>query len=166
MLLLDVDGVLTDGRLYYGPDGEPLKVFDVKDGIGLRLLAEEGVHIGVISARGGPAVQHRLGDLKITLQALDCETKVEGLADLCDAARVPEQEVAYVGDDLLDLPVLRRVGLPISVADGHPLVRAEVAWITRAPGGRGAVREVADGLLAARGRLEAARDRLLAEKGG
>ena len=161
LLVLDVDGVLTDGRLYYGADGEALKSFDVKDGLGLRLLMNEGVGVAVISARGAPPLRARLAELSITHALLAREDKLSALTELLDVTGVALEEVAYVGDDIIDLPVLRVVGLPITVRDAHTLVRSEVAWVTSARGGRGAVREIADGLLAARGRLEASCNALL-----
>ncbi len=165
-LVLDVDGVLTDGRLYYGPEGEALKVFCVRDGLGLRLLRAEGIAVAVITAKRSAALLARLRDLKLEHVYVGREDKLRALDELRDKLSLRHEEVAYVGDDLVDLPVLARVGLPVTVKDGHPLVRERAAWVTEAAGGHGAVREVADGLLEARGRLNAACEALAAELAG
>jgi len=155
LLALDVDGVLTDGRLRYGPDGETVKVFDVKDGLGIKLLQEEGIEVAVISARRAPALERRLSDLGVRHAHLGRGDKIHALGELQQTLGIAPEAMAFMGDDVLDLPVLRAVGLAIAPADAHFLVRDEAHWVTDAPGGRGAVREVADGLLAARGRLSA-----------
>jgi 3-deoxy-D-manno-octulosonate 8-phosphate phosphatase (KDO 8-P phosphatase) len=162
-LVLDVDGVLTDGTLYYGTDGEALKAFHVRDGLGLRLLRLEGIHVAVISAKRSAPLERRLTDLRVPHVYLGREDKLRALDELLEATGVAAEDVAYVGDDLVDLPVLARVGLSVSVADAHPRVRERALWVTRAQGGKGAVREVADGLLLARGRLAAACEALAAE---
>ncbi len=164
LLTLDVDGVLTDGRLHYGPEGEATKVFDVKDGLGLRLLREEGIAIAVISAKRSAMLERRLSDLKIPDACLGREDKRRALDEVCARAAATLDEVCFVGDDVLDLPVLRVVGLSATPADAHPMVKREVAWVLGAPGGRGAVREVCDALLDARGRLQAAVERLLSSR--
>lgn len=161
MLVLDVDGVLTDGRLYYGAEGEVLKAFHVRDGLGVKLLLAEGIDVAVISGRTAPALSARLADMHVAHAFVGRDDKHAAFEELVRTLCVPEAQIAYVGDDVLDLPVLRRVGLPIAVADAHPLVRAEAVWITEAAGGRGAAREVADGLLEVRGRLRDACEDLL-----
>jgi 3-deoxy-D-manno-octulosonate 8-phosphate phosphatase (KDO 8-P phosphatase) len=158
LLVLDVDGVLTDGRLRYGPDGESLKVFHVRDGLGIKLLQEDGIAVAVISGRRAPALERRLADLGVAHGYLGRSDKLRALAELEEATGVGRDAMAFMGDDVLDLPALRAVALPIAPADGHFLVRRELAdggWVTQRPGGAGAVREVADGLLQARGRLGA-----------
>ena len=164
LLALDVDGVLTDGRLFYGPDGEALKVFDVKDGLGLRLLREEGIDVAVISAKRSAMLERRLSDLKIPDACLGREDKRRALDEVCARVGATLDEVCFVGDDAFDLPVLRVVGLSAAPSDAHPMVTSEVAWVLEARGGRGAVREVCDALLDARGRLDAAVARLLASR--
>ena len=163
-LVLDVDGVLTDGSLEYGSDGETSKTFHVKDGLGMRLCAREGIAVAVISAKTSAPLRRRLEDLRVPHALLGREDKSAALDELTRALGISEREVAFVGDDLLDLPVMRRVGLSAAPADAHPLVLGEALWVTRAPGGRGAVREVCDGLLAARGRLRASCEDLLATR--
>ncbi len=162
-LVLDVDGVLTDGTLWYGPDGEVMKAFSVRDGLGIRLLRAEGIAVAVISAKRSAPLLARLRDLKVEHLYLGREDKLRALDELAGALSIGREQIAYVGDDLVDLPVLEAVGLPITVADGHPRAKARAAWITEACGGRGAVREVCEGLLETRGRLDAVCDALAAE---
>lgn len=161
LLVLDVDGVLTDGSLTYGPEGESTKTFHVRDGLGIRLLGHEGIDVAVLSARKSPALLARCRDLWIPHVLAGRDDKLRALRELLEATGIAAERVAHVGDDILDLPVMRHVGLGIAVRDAHPLVLAEAAWITDLPGGRGAVREIADGLLDARGRLRIASESLL-----
>jgi len=155
LLITDVDGVLTDGRLYYGDGGEALKAFDAKDGMGLRLLLDAGIDVAVITARGGAPLERRLADLRITNLLAGCEDKGAAVDELSSRLAIPPEAIAFVGDDLLDLPALSRAGVAITVADGHPQVRQRADWVTAAPGGRGAIREIADGILSARRHAEA-----------
>ena len=156
VLVLDVDGVLTDGSLFYGPEGETLKRFDVKDGLGVRLVRGERIEVAVISAKRSPMLTRRLADLGIARVLDGRDDKARALGELATSLEVPREAMAFVGDDVLDLGAMRSAGVAIAVADAHPLVRREAAWVTCARGGHGAVREVCDALLAARGRLEAA----------
>jgi 3-deoxy-D-manno-octulosonate 8-phosphate phosphatase (KDO 8-P phosphatase) len=149
LLLLDVDGVLTDGRLYYGAEGEALKAFDVKDGHGLVLLRDH-VGLGVISGRPGKASQRRLEELRFQHLVFGERDKLAGYARLAHLG-VPDEEVAYMGDDVNDVALLRKVGLSACPADARPEVREAVHLVARAPGGRGAVRELCDLLLRAKG---------------
>jgi len=160
-LVLDVDGVLTDGRLHYGAEGEVLKVFHSRDGFGMKLAQAEGIELGVITARQGAPLERRLDDLGVRHRLVGREDKRAALLALAKTLDLDLAHVAYVGDDVIDLPALRAVGLPISVADGHPKARAAARWVTSVPGGRGAAREVIDGLLEARGRLDAACEEML-----
>ena len=147
MLLCDVDGVLTDGRLFYGKDGEVIKTFHVRDGMGVGLLQSNGIKVAIVSARGCTALQRRLRELNIESVYLNRKDKARVLDEVADRYSLSLEEVAYIGDDLVDLPVLRRVGVPITVSDAHSLVRKECQWITSACGGDGAIREVADRIL-------------------
>ncbi len=149
LVLLDVDGVLTDGRLYYGPEGEALKTFDVKDGHGIVLLRDH-VDFGVISGRPGLVAEARLRDLRFKHLVFGERDKLAGYARLA-ALGVPDDEVAYMGDDVNDVPLLRKVGLSACPADALAEVRDAVDFVARAPGGRGAVRELCDLLLRAKG---------------
>ena len=148
LVLLDVDGVLTDGRLYYGPEGELMKAFDVKDGHGIVLLRDH-VTLGVISGRPGLA-RRRLEELRFQHLIFGQRDKLEGYAQLAHLG-IPDEQVAYMGDDVNDLPLLRRVGVSACPADARPEVRAEVQLVTAAPGGRGAVRELCELILRAKG---------------
>ncbi len=149
LLLLDVDGVLTDGRIWYGPDGEALKAFDVQDGHGLVLIRDR-VQLGVISGRPGKASEARLRELRFSHLVFGQRDKLAGYAALAHLG-IPDEEVAYMGDDVNDLPLLRRVGLPAAPADARPEVRAAVRFVSAAPGGRGAVRELCDLIARAQG---------------
>lgn len=151
LLVLDVDGVLTDGRLYFGPDGEALKVFHVHDGFGIRQLMRAGLLIAVISGRNSAAVDARCRELGIAHVVHGCDDKVQALERLCATLRVTPAECACVIDDTSDLPLMRAVGVAVAVADAHPEARRSAHLVTTLPGGRGAVREVCGWLLAARG---------------
>jgi 3-deoxy-D-manno-octulosonate 8-phosphate phosphatase (KDO 8-P phosphatase) len=148
LLLLDVDGVLTDGRLYYTAEGEAMKAFDVKDGHGIVLIRDH-LELGVISGRPGLA-RKRLEELRFKHFIFSQRDKLEGYAELAHLG-IPDEEVAYMGDDVNDLGLLRRVGLSACPADAHPSVRASVHLVTQAPGGRGAVRELVELILRAKG---------------
>ena len=150
LLVLDVDGVLTDGRLYYGTRGEALKVFHVRDGVGLKLLAAAGVTLAVISGRRSAMTARRCRELGIHHLLQGVEDKVAAFQRLRGRLRLPPGACACVGDDLPDVPLMGEVGLSFAVADAHPRARAAAQVITRLPGGRGAVREVCDHLLEAR----------------
>jgi len=159
-LALDVDGVLTDGSLTYGPEGEALKTFHVRDGLGVRLLLREEIAVAVITARRSPMLTRRMAELGVVHVLDGREDKAVALRELAGALGVTLDAIAFVGDDVLDLPALRAAGLAIAVSDAHPMVCEEAAWVTRERGGRGAVREVCDAILEARGRLRAACDEL------
>ncbi len=160
LLALDVDGVLTDGTLYFGESGELFKAFHVHDGLGVKLLASRGVPVAVVSAKRSAPLERRLDELGVS-RRLGRSDKVTALGELVTELDVALDEVAYAGDDLIDLPVMRRVGLAIAVPNARPEVLAEAHWVTHATGGRGAVREIAEAILRARGELDAAIDSLL-----
>jgi len=151
-LILDVDGVLTDGRLYYNDNGEQLKSFHVRDGYGIKALQAAGVTVAVISGRRSLAAQHRCRELGIERVALGVSDKGVALAALCASLSVRTDECACVGDDVPDAAMLQSAGLAIAVADAHPQLLRLAHRHTRARGGHGAVREVCDWLLAARQR--------------
>lgn len=150
LLVLDVDGVLTDGRLWYGPDGESLKAFHVRDGHGIKELLAAGVGVAVISGRRSAAVAARMRELGVADVAEGVADKARALADLLARRAVEPRRVACLVDDTPDLPMMAAVGLPAAVADAHPAVLAAAKHVTRAAGGRGAVREFCDFLLASR----------------
>ena len=152
LLVLDVDGVLTDGRLYYDAGGEQLKVFHVRDGHGIRALGRQGVRLAIISGRRSRAVQQRARELGIAHVLQGIDDKLAALERLRARLRLPLAAVACVGDDTPDVALMQAVGLAFAVADAHPDALAAADVVTRAPGGQGAVREVCDRLLAARAR--------------
>lgn len=149
-LVLDVDGVLTDGGMYYGPAGEGLKRFNVKDGLGLRMIGEAGLEVALISGENSEILKRRAEKLKIENVFVGIEDKLQTLKDFLAPRKIGLDEVAYVGDDLNDLGVLGAVGLPIAVADAVAQVRKAAAFVTTRKGGDGAVREVCDLILSAR----------------
>ena len=149
LVLLDVDGVLTDGRIWFGPEGEALKAFDVRDGHGIVRLRDQ-IDFGVISGRPGRATRKRLEELGFKHLIFSQRDKLDGYATLAPLG-FTDQEVAYMGDDVNDIPLLRRVGLSAAPADAFPEVLPEVHFVSRFPGGRGAVRELCELILSARG---------------
>jgi 3-deoxy-D-manno-octulosonate 8-phosphate phosphatase (KDO 8-P phosphatase) len=150
-LLFDVDGVLTDGSLVYGPEGEKWKVFHVRDGVGLKLAKEAGLKIGILSGRGNAALEARAREVGFDALIQNHHDKDAAFtAFLAEQGADPER-VAYIGDDLLDLPVIRRCGLSFAPADGVAEVRQRVHRVMAHSGGKGAVREMCELILHARG---------------
>ena len=150
LLVLDVDGVLTDGRLYFGPRGEALKVFHVRDGLGIKQLSRAGVEIAVISGRSSPAVARRCRELGIERVVQGVDDKLAVFNRMRAELELAASVCACIGDDSPDVPVMREVGLAFAVADAHPDARSVAHYVTSLPGGQGAVREVCDRLLAGR----------------
>ncbi len=170
LLALDVDGVLTDNGVYIGASqGEriELKRFDIQDGLGLALLRGTGIRVAIVSGRVSDATALRAAELRIDDVIQDAGArKVPALAALIEKHGIAWDEVAFVGDDLADVPVMQRAGLPIAVANAVPEMKAIAAYVTEAAGGRGAVREVVTAMLRARDEYEAAVDRYLATRDG
>ena len=156
LLILDVDGVLTDGSLTYGADGEVTKTFNVLDGLGIELLQKTGVQVAIISARKSAVVVRRAADLKIAHVYQGTHDKRIAFAELLALTSLTAADCAYIGDDVIDLPLLRQVGLAVTVPTGHPEVRHRVHYVTSAPGGRGAVRELCDIIMRAQHTYQAA----------
>jgi 3-deoxy-D-manno-octulosonate 8-phosphate phosphatase (KDO 8-P phosphatase) len=154
LLLLDVDGVLTDGRIIYDNQGNELKAFDVKDGHGLKMLQRAGIKIGIITGRSSMVVERRAKELGIDILYQGALRKLEPYLDILAEQRLTDDQVAYIGDDVVDLPILRRVGFSATVADAIPQVFPLVDFVTERPGGRGAVREICDLLLKASGKWD------------
>ncbi|MBN1228012.1 MAG: HAD-IIIA family hydrolase [Deltaproteobacteria bacterium] len=154
LLLLDVDGVLTDGSITYDERGKEIKSFNVKDGLGIRMLLNSGINVGIVTGRSSKAVYHRCHNLGISLVFDGVRDKASALDMILRRTQLLAQEVAFAGDDLLDLPILKRVGLSIAVADAHEIVRNNVDMITLAKGGDGAVREICEHILKAQGLWE------------
>ena len=159
LLLLDVDGVLTDGSIIYSDAAVETKEFNVKDGLGLKLVMETGIQVGLVTGRTSKALHHRCRDLGIRHLYDGVRQKAQLLDQIVADTGVTADRTAFIGDDIPDIPLMRRVGLSIAVADAHELVRDAADWITAAPGGRGAVREVCDALLKTRGRWESLAER-------
>jgi 3-deoxy-D-manno-octulosonate 8-phosphate phosphatase (KDO 8-P phosphatase) len=147
LLLLDVDGVMTDGRIIYLNDGGEAKAFDVKDGHGLKLIQRAGIKVGIITGRQSDIVARRAAELGIELVYQGAKDKMQPFMEILEKLGLKASEVAYVGDDLVDLPVMRLVGFSATVADASDDIKPYVDLVTSRPGGRGAVREVCDLLL-------------------
>jgi 3-deoxy-D-manno-octulosonate 8-phosphate phosphatase (KDO 8-P phosphatase) len=157
LVIFDVDGVLTDGRLYLGNDGNEYKAFHIRDGHGIKMLLDAGVEVAIISGRRAASVERRMTDLGIRHAYLGVQDKLAAFDSLLVRLGLTAEQVAFVGDDLIDLPVMARVGLAIAVRDADPFVRQHAHWQTPSRGGRGAARDVCELLLEARGQLAAAR---------
>lgn len=156
LMIFDVDGILTDGSLHYGPDGEVMKTFNVLDGHGIKLLQRAGVAAALISARQSRIVARRAEDLGITHVFQGAQDKRVAFARLLEATGHSAEQCGFIGDDVIDLPILLQVGFAASVPNAHPEVRARVHYVTQATGGSGAARELCDFLLRAQGVYDAA----------
>jgi 3-deoxy-D-manno-octulosonate 8-phosphate phosphatase (KDO 8-P phosphatase) len=150
LLILDIDGVLTDGRLYFGAKGEALKVFHVRDGHGIKLLMAAGVQVAAFSGRRSGAAAARLSELRVPTVVQGCSDKLVALNKLTKRLKLDPLNCACIVDDTPDLPLMSAVGFAAAVADAHPVVLSAAHWIARSPGGLGAVRELCDAILRAR----------------
>ncbi len=150
---MDVDGVLTDGRITYTSAGEELKSFNIKDGLGIKLLQREGIQVAIITGRNSPMVERRAEELGIDHIVQGREDKYQALCELSESTKIALDQMAYMGDDLPDLTAVMQAGLGITVADGHASLRDVATLVTRLPGGAGAVREACEWLLNQRGAL-------------
>ena len=162
LLVLDVDGVLTDGKLYFDNDGNELKAFNSRDGLGIKALQHCDIEVAVITGRTSGAVTHRMAQLGIQHVYQGRVDKLTAFMDLLEITGLDAQQVCFAGDDWIDLPLLQRVGLAISVADAEDLVKEQAHWVTSRNGGRGAVREICNLLLSAQGRQHTIMDEILA----
>ena len=151
LLLLDVDGVLTAGDIIYSEDNSESKVFNVRDGLGLRLLMASGVQVGIVTGRRSKALMRRCEDLGISIVIDGTSEKAAALDQICASSGISAAHMAFMGDDLPDLPIMCRTGCAIAVADAHPVVRQKADVITEARGGHGAVREICEKILKAQG---------------
>jgi 3-deoxy-D-manno-octulosonate 8-phosphate phosphatase (KDO 8-P phosphatase) len=151
LLLLDVDGVLTDGSIVYNDHGRESKQFNVKDGFGMKLLMSAGIELGIVTGRRSEALAHRCNDLGIRLIFDGISDKSSVLDEIQQHTGISADNIAFVGDDIPDLLLMRRIGVSIAVADAHENVRANADWVTSAPGGAGAVREVCEAILKSQG---------------
>ena len=159
LVVMDVDGVLTDGRIILGSGGQEFKCFNVKDGHGIVMLHRVGIKTALLTGRKSEAVERRSQELKISLVFQDSKNKLDTYQALKEATGAKDEEIAYVGDDLVDIPIMKRVGVAVAVADAHPKVKEVAHIVTQAPGGQGAVREFVELLLKAQGKWEEATQR-------
>ncbi len=162
LLLMDCDGVLTDGRLWLMADGDEQKTFHARDGQGISLCHHAGLKTGIISGRTSSAVERRAQDLKMAYVRQYAKDKIKALDEILAAAGVTANECAYIGDDVADIPVMQRVALAVAVADAAPETKQAAHYITELPGGHGAVREVCDLILKAQGKWDEVIERFLA----
>jgi 3-deoxy-D-manno-octulosonate 8-phosphate phosphatase (KDO 8-P phosphatase) len=154
LLICDVDGVFSDGRIYMGNNGEELKTFHTRDGYGVKALMNAGIQVAIITGRKSQIVTNRMTALGISLIYQGQDDKVKAYSDICQKLNIAPEQTGYIGDDLIDWPVMELVGLQVCVADGHPLLRQRANLVTTTKGGHGAVREVCDLILEARGELD------------
>ena len=151
LLLLDVDGVMTDGRLYLDDDGRQTRAFHILDGMGIALLRKIGIKVGIITGCSSGAVEVRARQLELDEVHQGVEDKMKVYDEILSRHQLHDSEVAYMGDDIIDRPLLKRVGFSVTVPNAHTRIQDTVHWVTQQPGGHGAVREVADFLLIAQG---------------
>lgn len=152
--MLDVDGVLTDGSLFYSKDGEYIKRFNVRDGQGIKLAQSYGIEIGIVSARNCQIVLNRFNELGVKYIYQHCYDKAKKIKELCSELNIPVKHTAYIGDDILDVPSLEIVGLAICPKDAHPSAASQAKLITETKGGYGCVREVIDLILKEQGKIQ------------
>lgn len=154
LVIFDVDGVLTDGKLFFDEEGREYKSFHSRDGLGLNLLRQTGVEVAVISGRSSKSVSQRMANLGISRVFQGQQNKLLAYDSLREELGLEAEQIAHVGDDLIDLPLLRRVGLAVAVADAHPAILPFAHWRTERLGGAGAAREVCDLIMEAQGTLQ------------
>ncbi len=154
LLICDVDGVFSDGLIYMGNQGEELKTFHTRDGYGVKSLMNAGIEIAIITGRQSQIVENRMKALGISLIYQGQDDKVRAYQDICKKLNISPEQTGYVGDDLIDWPVMEKVALKVCVADGHPLLARRANYVTTIKGGHGAVREVCDLILQARGEID------------
>jgi 3-deoxy-D-manno-octulosonate 8-phosphate phosphatase (KDO 8-P phosphatase) len=161
VLALDVDGTLTDGRIYIGPQGEAMKAFNVRDGFGLTLLREAGLQLAIITARQSEIVRHRAAELGIAVVMQGERDKLAALQTLCRNLSITPDQVGYAGDDWTDLPAMLAAGFAATVVDAPEAVRSRAHWVSTLAAGSGAIRELAEFILDSRGELHSALARRL-----
>jgi len=154
IVIFDVDGVLTDGRLYITESGEEIKAFHSRDGHGMKMLQSTGIEIGIITGRTSNIVSHRMGELGIKHVYQGRRDKLPAFQELLTKLNLSADETVFVGDDVVDLPIMVRAGLSVAVSDAHPLVKQYAHWQTNNPGGKGAARDVCELIMQAHGTLE------------
>lgn len=157
LVICDVDGVLSDGLIYMGNNGEELKAFNVRDGYGIRCLITEGIHVAIITGRQSKLVADRATTLGIEHLYQGQSDKLVAFEKILADLNLQPHQVSYIGDDLIDWPVMAKVGLSVAVADAHPILLQRAQYVTRIAGGRGAVRELCDLILQSQGKLDEAK---------
>lgn len=161
MFLMDVDGVLTDGKVIYDSSGNELKAFNIKDGLGIKLLHNAGILTGIITGRNSPMVERRANELKIKEIFQGKKRKLESYELIKEKYNLKDEEILYIGDDLVDIPILKRVGFPVAVADACEIVKKHCVYTTKAKGGEGAVRETIEYILNLRNEYDKAVEEFL-----
>jgi 3-deoxy-D-manno-octulosonate 8-phosphate phosphatase (KDO 8-P phosphatase) len=156
LIVFDVDGVLTDGSLFIGDDGQEYKAFNSKDGHGMVMLQQSGVEIAIITGRTSEVVRIRMASLGIERVYQGKREKLPAYKEIKQITGFDDEQIAYVGDDVVDLPVMTRVGFAVTVQDAHPLTKQHAHWVTPSGGGRGAAREVCELIMDAQGTLQSA----------
>jgi 3-deoxy-D-manno-octulosonate 8-phosphate phosphatase (KDO 8-P phosphatase) len=151
LLLLDVDGVMTDGSIVYNGSGEEIKSFSVRDGLGIRILMETGVSIGIVTGRSSDALYHRCKNLHVQIIFDGVSDKASALDKITEKTGIKEDRIAYIGDDLPDIPIMGKIGIPIAVAGAHEKVIEVAHIVTSLEGGKGAIREVCEAIIKAQG---------------
>lgn len=154
LMIFDVDGVLTDGRIIYNDEGQETKFFDVRDGHGIKLLMRSGINVAIITARESKVVTHRAANLGIELVYQGRKRKIEAFEELLEKTSLKPFETAYMGDDIIDIPVLKKAGFSAAVSDAVKEVRDIADYVTERPGGRGAAREITEVILKGQGKWE------------
>jgi len=158
-VIFDVDGVLTDGGLYRSDDGQEIKRFNATDGLGMRMLADAGIELAIITGRESEVVKYRAQELKITHVIQGAREKLSAFETLCQQMSLPAEEFAFMGDDIIDLPVLRRVGLAMTVPQANAEVTEVAHWVSKRTGGNGAAREACEFLLKSKNLYDSAIER-------
>lgn len=159
LLLLDADGVLTEGGIIYTDVGTEIKAFNVKDGLGIRMLISAGIRVGIVTGRSSTALRRRCQDLGIDLLFEGVNDKAALLNAISEQTGISAEDTAFVGDDLPDLPIMKRVGFSVAVADAHRILRENADMVTKARGGRGAVRQICEAILNSQGLWEKVTER-------
>jgi len=154
LFLLDVDGVLTDGKLYFGNNGEELKAFNIYDGLGIKLLQRSGVQVGIVTGRQSQLVARRAADLGINIVVQGREDKLVAINEIQKQHDFRLNEIAYMGDDFPDLSAIQQVGFGMTVANASDIIKKQAKWISTLTGGNGAVREACDMLMTAQGSMD------------
>jgi len=163
LMALDVDGVMTDGKIYFDSAGNELKAFNTRDGLGMKALQRCGIRLAIITGRNSPMVAQRAAQLDIDFVFQGRTDKLEAYMQLLDKSGLEEHQICYAGDDWIDLPILQRCGLAITVPSADPEVKDRVHWVTTRAGGEGAVREMCDLILTAQGHHQRLLQEILAQ---